>query len=131
MAYHELVKTAPGLVHWKDEDKTECTDNPIFLFQSKSMVPSFDCAFAHREADVARYEHETNLGRDGDELPRTYCSSCEVVWRTERVFLTRAEGEAFGKAKHYNYTEGWRVYCVPCKGQLADLLHLLYKETNE
>ncbi len=123
-----LIEAAPGIAEWKDEKKTEATESPIFLFQSKSMVPSFDCANAHMLADQARYDQEIALGRDGDELPRTYCSSCEVVWRTERVFLTREEGENFGKAKHYNYTEGWRVYCVPCAGQLAKLLHALNKE---
>jgi hypothetical protein len=43
-------------------------------------------------------------------------------WGTERVFLTRKEAEDFGRAHHYNYWAGWRVYCVPCEGELAELL---------
>lgn len=46
----------------------------------------------------------------------------EKTWRTERVFLTREEGEAYGKRFDYNYREGWRVYGVPAEGSLAQLL---------
>lgn len=129
-AIQSLIEAAPGITEWKDEKKTESTESPIFLFQSKSKVPSFDCANAHMLADQARYDQEIALGRDGDELPRTYCSSCETVWRTERVFLTRKEGEDYGTRRSYDYTDGWRVYCVPCAGQLAKLLHALNKEAG-
>jgi len=44
-------------------------------------------------------------------------------WDTERVFFSRAEGEDFGRAHDYNYRTGWRVYCVPCDGQLATVLN--------
>lgn len=43
-------------------------------------------------------------------------------WQTERVWLSREEATAWGEAKHYNYREGWRVYCVCAEGELAKLL---------
>lgn len=43
-------------------------------------------------------------------------------WITERVFLTREEGEHYGKCRDYNYPDGWRVYCVCAEGKLAELI---------
>ena len=42
-------------------------------------------------------------------------------WITDYVFLTREEAVEYGKARSYNYKK-WRVFCVPCIGELADLL---------
>jgi len=44
-------------------------------------------------------------------------------WDTERVFYSREEGDDYGRAHEYNYRKGWRVYCVPCDGQLATVLN--------
>ena len=44
------------------------------------------------------------------------------VWETERVFENREEADGYGKARSYNYPKGWRVFCVPAEGKLADLL---------
>lgn len=43
-------------------------------------------------------------------------------WETELVFLSREEGEEYGKEHEYNYKDGWRVYCVPCQGLLEELI---------
>ena len=46
-------------------------------------------------------------------------------WDTDCVVATREEGDAKGKARPYEYGEqhkGWRVYCVPCDGDLARIL---------
>lgn len=45
-----------------------------------------------------------------------------VDWRTESVWLTRDEAEAFARRHEYRW-EKWRVYCVPCEGELAKLLN--------
>ena len=42
-------------------------------------------------------------------------------WRTESVFLTREEGEQYAKARSYRWDK-WRVYCIPCDGELAKIL---------
>jgi predicted nucleic-acid-binding Zn-ribbon protein len=44
-----------------------------------------------------------------------------IEWKTESVFLTREEAEAFGKAREYRWDK-WKVYCVPCDGELATIL---------
>lgn len=45
-------------------------------------------------------------------------------WRTSGVFLTREEGEEFGRSTDYRYAHGWRVYGVPAEGELAQLIKL-------
>ena len=42
-------------------------------------------------------------------------------WRTESVFLTRQEATAYAEARKYRYDK-WRVYCIPCDGELARIL---------
>ena len=44
------------------------------------------------------------------------------TWITERVFATREESDAYGTRRSYNYRDGWRTYCVPCDGKLAEML---------
>ena len=44
-------------------------------------------------------------------------------WYTETVFLTRAEGERWGRAHEYRWgASNWRVYAVPAEGDLVDVL---------
>jgi len=83
----------------RSEQSTECTRDPIFLFQRKDWV------------DV---EIDEEYGEPKEDST--------LAWVTERVFMSRAEGEAYGKEREYDYPDGWRVYCVPCEGQLARLL---------
>lgn len=49
----------------------------------------------------------------------------EDVWETDSVFFTREEGERFGRNHAYRWPNGWRVYCVPANGVLAELLRKL------
>ena len=49
--------------------------------------------------------------------------SCALEeWRTESVWFTREQAERFAKATEYNFRDGWRVYCVCSKGDLAKVL---------
>jgi hypothetical protein len=43
------------------------------------------------------------------------------AWRTETVFLTREEGEKWGKIHSYRWKH-WQVYCIPATGELATLI---------
>lgn len=46
-------------------------------------------------------------------------------WETVGVFRTRKEAEDWGHGQRHNLgSKGrdWRVYCIPCEGQLADII---------
>lgn len=52
-------------------------------------------------------------------------------WRTEGVFLTKNEAKEHGNSRTYawgKYNHGWRVYGVPCRGLMAELLGKHNKE---
>ncbi len=49
-------------------------------------------------------------------------SATSKHWETIKVFLTREEGEAYAKARTYDFHQGWRVYGVPAEGPLAQLI---------
>jgi len=38
-----------------------------------------------------------------------------------RVFLTRKEADDYGEQNAHNYKK-WSVFCIPCEGNLAQLL---------
>ncbi|MEL6896451.1 MAG: hypothetical protein AAFP90_10145 [Planctomycetota bacterium] len=125
----------------RDPNNQECTRDPIFLLQvghdvwnctpdglgcdgdahwveDKSELPCWVEEFvvdgvieSDREfTDAAR--HKTNV----DEIPYV-----RTDWKTEAVFLTREEAESFGEARAYRWPH-WKVFCVPCEGDLARVL---------
>lgn len=127
----------------RDPTGFECKRDPIFLFQNgrrqwteipngmssdgdglcvdefdllpdwiKPFVDEDECLSESDEFWSAAEQAEGEWG-----WPVVY-----IEWRTERVFLTREEAEAFGTATSYRYDK-WRVYCVPCEGRLAELLN--------
>jgi hypothetical protein len=118
----------------------ECTRDPIFLFQRRRWVvlgapEGYD--FDDEGDCVAVDERAESLVDEGGFQERTVLSGLDLAgrvfgewdtpcaletWDTEHVFLSREEGEAYGRARAYNYRDGWRVYCVCAEGQLADLL---------
>jgi len=55
-----------------------------------------------------------------DNESRTPCAV--ETWRTDKVFLTRRAAEDHGAAIDYRHPEGWRVYCVCCDKELADVI---------
>jgi hypothetical protein len=72
---------------------SECNRDPIFLYQVKA--------------------------RDDDSDPGWRVEP----WRTESVWLSRGECEAWGRRNEHNYPEGlWRCYCLCAEGELARLL---------
>lgn len=114
----------------------EATRDPIFLFQRRScrasenailyghfLCPDCEGVFKEPEAD----HHQAHGDDDFDDPGLGWKELVEMgylveTWQTERVFLTREGGERYGEARSYNYPEGWRVYCIPADGYLADLL---------
>lgn len=114
------------------EIDSEGTVNPIFaLIQYLYYCPN--CKFAGQIYD----------GMEIDECePPCDCRSkkCPVgrVYDGERfrdahvrsIWLTREDGEAYGRSQEHNLGEecdGWIVYCVPCGGELANFLNTIRK----
>lgn len=60
--------------------------------------------------------------RDVIFLLQTRANKKSNYWRTEGVWLSREEAEAFAKATEYNFPNGWRVYGTCANGELAQLL---------
>jgi hypothetical protein len=129
----------------------ECTRDVIFLFQRKQLnlhgLPDgLDCQESYitieneeefADAVVTECLDEAALEKmRGDGLPlREFAKlgleygdwnhQCVAeTWITESVWLDRDEAERYGKAKHYNYVDGWRVYGVCANGELADILNV-------
>lgn len=109
--------------------------DPIFLLEKRSVVITHqgsydwcsDCEAVVEdppifEEDAAKVEIEPCghvIVGDQELLDRGHAV---VQWSTDRVFLTRAEAEAYGKARGYNYPGGWRTFAVSAEGALAKLL---------
>lgn len=127
----------------------EATADPIFLLQSR-VVSVLEPPLGWVWNDEGHFspDYPLYLGSEGMEYPsEENCpdtcldtagdsgvtlsyqavqkrggENCSESWRTERVFLTREEGEAWAEARSYDYPLGYRVYCVPAIGELSTLL---------
>lgn len=106
----------------------EATCDVIFVFQQRWLewtehVPD---GYFTEDGHMFREEDRDNEERECvslDALHKEYGSDVAIeTWRTEAVWLDRDEAEEWGANHAYNYSEGWRVYGVPAKGQLAKLL---------
>ncbi len=116
----------------------EATAAPIFLFQRRQWIYTgvplgYEYIFDHGVVQLddddkpVRDEHGEYKVMTDEELSEMihgdFDLPCAIeTWETERVFLTRQEGEEYGKAHYYNYRKGWRVYAVNCMGELAQAL---------
>jgi len=126
----------------RDPKNNEGTRDPIFLLQvarrqwtqipdgmesdSESMYvddstepPDWIKPFIDSDGNLIESEDFWRVAENTDNdhgWPMVY-----VEWRTESVFLTRDEGERFARATEHRYDK-WRVYCLPCDGQLAQVL---------
>ncbi len=116
----------------------ECTAAPIFLFQRRQWIytgvpDGYEYIFDHGVVQLddddkpVRDEHGEYKVMTDDELSEMihgeFDLPCAIeTWETERVFLTRQEAEEYGNSRSYNYRKGWRVYAVPCAGELAKAL---------
>lgn len=123
-----LSNAAPALETWYDTDKTDGTANPIFLVQERYRTPSLECAHRHQAAMDADDARDV----DPETVPSNAyrCSECDIHWRQRGVFLSRSEATAWATRNAHNLGAHWRVYTVPCHGELAELLMRAYRILN-
>ena len=118
-----------GVVPTRVHPESEITRDPIFLFQRRRWTlvrepPGWaweDGALCPEQCEHEDDSEDCSLSRY-DTLRERFPEDIIAWWDTELVFFTREEGEAYGRAKEYNYVDGWRVYCVCAQGKLAELL---------
>lgn len=110
---------------FRERCEAECTRDVIFLFQVRD-VTWVDCPEGYEwDSDVIRKlpgnddEDDPAKLTDDDMIDR----GCAIEsWRTEGVWLSREEGEAWGREKDYRFAKGWRLYGVPAEGALVELI---------
>lgn len=127
----------------RDPEGKDCTRDPIYLLQvGQDVWSGFPDGFKwggedHEVTDLDSVPDWVRpfIGEDGhieawsdfvtaalDHLNADGYSMVHINWRTERVFLTRAEAEEYRRAHEYRWTRS-RVYCMPCEGRLAQILN--------
>ncbi len=116
----------------------ESTRDPIFLFQRERLiVTNYErvnfCSDCEQLFDTDKDDyHDCESGNDVLSINDVVDLDCgEIVWETECVFLRREEAAHYGRIKHYNYPDGWRVYCVCAEGELAGFLNLYDRVMKE
>jgi hypothetical protein len=100
----------------------DCTCDPIFLFQRRRVVWGNHDYEHDDEGHVWEYPDDESDAVEITDKRAIDEGIAYEVWISESVFLTREEGEEWGRNHDYNYPSGWRVYCVPAKGDLVDVL---------
>lgn len=115
----------------------ECTKDVLFIFQWRSILLRSDvlpegyqwtCDYDMIIKPHPTYDPDSEDHWDDYDCPshlemlKEYPEYFMERWNSERIYLTREEGEAYGKSRAYNYPEGWRVYGVPSYGKIVDLI---------
>ena len=117
----------------------EATAAPIFLFQYRrwiitgvpdgydffddGIVAAVDDNSKPQMTEEGDYAETLSAEQLAQHVYGDWDVPCAIeTWETDRVFLTRQEAEEYGKARSYNYRDGWRVYAVNCVGELAQAL---------
>ena len=103
----------------------ESTVNPIFLFQRRRVIPNTESLAEYSSEEECLVHPDTKEPMDDDDLLAHGWG--EITWLPANVFATRKEGEDYGEATKHRYGKGrigedWRVYCIPCAGELAQIL---------
>jgi len=105
----------------------EGTKDVIFLFQWRqiNLRDSYD---GELPEGYSLDDEGELLDKDGNccdmrQMLEDYPDHFYEIWHTDRVYLSREEGEAYGRSREsYAWHDGWRVYGVPTFGQLSELL---------
>ena len=123
----------------KETAYKEATRDPIFLFQERvvTLKAEYD---TYVEWDVEQEIYFTT-GRDKvvlDDNGLVEYGFAEITQRTTGVYLTREEGEDFGKRTAYRYTYpqkgiGWQVYCIALErdSELCKILNNIDSEVGK
>lgn len=105
----------------------EATKDVVFLFQWRQI--HLRDAYHGDLPDGYTIDEDYELvdadGNSADlqKLLKDYPDHFYEIWHTDRVYLSREEGEAYGRAREsYAWHDGWRVYGIPSYGLLADLI---------
>lgn len=109
-----------GKQYWADAS----TQNCVWMFQvmHKKYLDGCNCEIYGDEGELL--EGKTQEDEDN-------CECYIKVWKTEAVYLTREEARNHGEARPYAWgkeNEDWRIYGVPAKGIMVDLLGQHNKE---
>lgn len=111
--------------------EAECTHDVIFLFQRKiwtriGLPDGYDTdgeSIWRRDDNTDEDAPESLDWKEVYEMESADGMPYAIYrWETEGVWLDRDEAEAYGRAKHHNYTDGWRVFGMPAYGELARML---------
>lgn len=106
--------------YWADA----ATQNCVWMFQVKHKEYGEDgCTCGH-------WNHEDGCANEDVEK----CTCGFEYWVTEAIYLTREEAREHGKARPYAWgeqNEGWRIYGVPAKGIMVELLGQHNKEFED
>lgn len=98
----------------------------IFLFQRRILKLVDDKVDEWvAEGDAILDEDGQVCEPSGEPMPVQRMIDCglyEISWETDRVFLTREDGEDWGRATDYNYPNGWRVWATIAEGDLVRVL---------
>jgi len=112
-----------GKTRRKEIARQEATRDPIFLLQRGDVVIT-DTSNLSYSSDTEEY-YDTLTGETLSEEQLLEWGVADITWRTESVWATREEPEAFAEKRSYNYGKkgkDWMVYCVCAEGELKTIL---------
>lgn len=109
--------------YWADAATINC----VWLFQYKKVIAlswKYDEENEPTEEDYTDKE-DLEYARKcyKEDYENQIPDEVEETWVTEAVFLTRIDAYMFGISRPYHwgkYNEDWRIYGVPCYGEMAE-----------
>jgi len=114
----------------------ESTRDPIFLFQTRIILPTLDADVEYDGFLESLVVNGTEEQIDNHDLLDSGWAY-DDIWKTIDVFATREEGEDFGMKTSYRYGSrgkgvDWRVFCIALEEDsiLAKLLKKHWGEIN-
>ena len=117
------MKNTMGKQYWADA----ATQNCVWMFQVKHKEYPQGC-------ECGIYDEEGDLLEGKTQEDKDNCNCYVEFWETEAVYLTREEAKAHGEARPYAWgkqNEGWKIYGVPAKGLMVELLGQHIKEFED
>ena len=117
---------------WRDRSRQEATRDVIFILQRPEYLLTCEPE-GWKLVDDGFLESEdgkkTISPKEAYELKleNEYGGNAVILnWLPDRVFLSREEAESWVAQRIYNYSEGYRIYGLPCEGDLVKVLNAGY-----